>query len=65
MKYLSKALVVSKAKEEVRNLLGDIIGMEREGREDQPTTQDSEGGSDPSKTSEPDIVDTVFDSIFH
>ena len=68
MEYLAAKVVVSKVKEEikeeVRDFLGGLIGIDGGTDASVPT----EGGAERQDTGElpePDIVDTIFDSIFH
>lgn len=62
MQYLSRTLIVTKARDEVKGLIkGLILGDE----EPEATSTDSQTSSDSAtESSEPDLIDTILDSIF-
>ncbi|MEW5895019.1 MAG: AsmA family protein [Candidatus Omnitrophota bacterium] len=88
VEYLTKVIIKSKAREEIRGLLdgvlggeegeegpaindviGDILGVEPEQRDsqgDQPQSEEQNGEQPQERSpSEPDVIDTIFDSIFN
>jgi hypothetical protein len=60
MAYLTKMLIVSKAKDEVRNLLADVLGIKQPDSSGSPENQDS-----PSADSKPSVRQGIFDSLLN
>jgi len=62
LQYLSKTVIVTKARDEVKGLIkGFILGDD----EPEPAPADTTGSSGSStQSSQPDLIDTILDSIF-
>lgn len=60
LEYLAKNLITSKVKDAARDFLGGFIGAEKS----QPSGERQTEGQERAQPGEPDIVDTILDSLF-
>jgi|GEM_PF-5978286 len=62
MQYLSRTLIMNKARDEVKGLIKGLISG---GEEPEASSTDSQPSSESAtESSEPDLIDTILDSIF-